>query len=378
MDPIEASEVVPGLRFRPENEVKLNYSARITEAEWERHAEAVKHMHEQRKTRREILETLHNDHEFCPSMAQLNMHMKKRKLRVYGGGGAEPVETAEDEVLQVADVVAGADDSSASTSLPAGQNNGASELQIIENLERDLTTRNAVPLALPGDDQDREPRFPEWLAKASVTTPADYLPDLSPLNLDSIIPDDFETSKYTTSLMPDTVALQSSRERELNTEEPAGNIPESSSDRNIARSEAVMDTEKAMVQLDPTNYVDSDQYAASRAASIFSPISHQSGGSSLRAFRHFAVEVASGKQLQHKDSPESVRALTIMSDDSWDFNLVTGIRSEYHSPSSRQPSTDADLEAYWSRIREYWSKNGPLWMNQFLQFRDESNRFRES
>ena len=377
MDLIEASAIVPRLRFRQENEVKLNYSARITEVEWDRHAEAVKYMHEQRKTRREILETLDKEYEFRPSMAQLNMHMRKRKLRVYGGGGVEPVETAEDEVLQVADVVAGADDSSVSTSLPAGQNNGASELQKMENLERDLTTRDAVPLALPGDDQDREPRLPEWLAQASVTTPTDYLPDLSPLNLDSIIPDDFETSKNTTSLMPDTVAMQSSRERELNTEEPAGNIPESSSDRNIAKSEAVRDTEKAVAQLDPTNYVDSDQYAASRAASTFSPISHQSGGSSLKAFRHFAVEVARGKQLQHKDSPESVHALTIMSDDSWDFNLVTGIRSEYHSPSSRQPLTDADLEAYWPRIRDYRSKIGAL-RNGFSEIRDEFNQFRES
>jgi hypothetical protein len=378
MDPIEASAVVPRLRFRLENEVKLNYSARITGVEWDRHAEAVKYMHEQRRTRREILETLNTEYEFCPSMAQLNAYMRKRKLRVYGSGNAEPVETAEDEVLQVADVVAGADDSSASTSLPAGQNNGASELQKMENLERDLTTRDAVPLALPGDDQDREPRFPKWLAQASVTTPTDCLPDLSPLNLDSIIPDDFETSKNTTSLMHDTVARQSSRERELDTEEPAGNIPESSSDRNIAKSEAVRDTEKAVAQLDPTNYVDSDQYAASRAPSTFSPISHRSGGSSLKAFRHFAVEVARGKQLQHKDSPESVHALTIMSDDSWDFNLVTGIRSEYHSPSSRQPLTDADLEVYWSRARDYWLKIGPSLMNRVSELRDESNQVRES
>lgn len=46
-------------------------------------------MHEHRKTRREILDTLEVDHGFRPSMAQLNTHMRKRKLRVYAKAGAE-------------------------------------------------------------------------------------------------------------------------------------------------------------------------------------------------------------------------------------------------------------------------------------------------
>ena len=341
MDPVEASAIVPRLRFRQENEVKLNYSARITEAEWERHAEAVKHMHEQRKTRREILETLHNDHEFCPSMAQLNMHMKKWKLRVYGGGNAEPVERADDEALQAADVAAGADELPASTSLPAPQNNGTSDLQQMENLEPDSTTRDKVLVRLSRDEQDRgPPRVPEVLVQATVTIPAHDLPDLSPLNLDPIISDDVETSNDTTSLTRKAVAMPSSRQREVNSEQLGGFIPEPGSDRNMAMPEAEMHTEDAIIQFGQGHCVGSNHYTALRTASVCSLMTHQSDGSSLRAFRHFAGDVARDKQLRRKDSQQSLRALTIMSEDSWDFSLVTGMPSGYPSPSGRQLPED--------------------------------------
>ena len=326
MDPVEASEVVPGLRFRPENEVKLNYSARITEAEWERHAEAVKHMHEQRKTRREILETLHNDHEFCPSMAQLNMYMKKRKLRVYGGGNAdgngEPKDVAEDEVCKVVDVVAGADEQSACISPPARQNGDSLWLPDIDYSKLRSIIDGSVPIEsfwdgvlveVPGDEQDRYPPLSEQLSQASGTTPDNNVPEISSLNVEG----------------------------------PAWHIPESSNNRNIAVSEAIRDLKNAIVQLTQRQPEGSFQYTAPGAPSVCSLMSHQSDGSSLRAFRHFAAEVAQGKQIRRKHSPDSLRTLAIVSEDSWDFGLVTGMSSE----------KDAIWEDYRRMIKDLYINN---------------------
>ena len=322
MDPVDNTTIAPRLRFRQENEVKLNYSARITEVEWERHAEAVKYMHDQRKTRREILETLDTEYEFRPSMAQLNMHMRKRKLRVYGGGNAEPREVAEDEVLQAANAVAGANEPFSSTSLPAGQNDGALKLQNEGNLAADLTTRDAESLELPGGDQDRKHRFPDQGAQVSVTTPTDDVPDLSPLKINSILPDEVEVCENTTSLKPNTMFVPSPRG-------PFTNNPSPNSYRNI---------------------------------SVCSFISHRSDRSSLKAFRRFAAEVARDKQTRREDSEISLRTPTIMSEDSWDFSLVTGMPSRSPSSFSRLPPDDTDWQAYrWIITNLYINQNRSLY-----------------
>ena len=353
MDPIEASAVVPRLRFRQENEVKQNYSARIPAVEWKRHEEAVRYMHEQRKTRREMLEVLDKEYEFRPSMPQLNAYMKKRKLRVYGGGNAdgngEPKEVAEDEVLPVADAVAGADEFSRSTSLPAGQKADSLGLQCTENLEQYLTARDAERLDLRSEDQDRVTRSPERLAQTPIAIPAENVHDLSSLNLDSVSPDEVETSTKTTPLTPDITSVQSNSESELK-EKIAGWFVEEYSTRQIASSEATSDVMRNTVnQLEQSHSVGSNQYIAPGAASVYTFRSHPSDGGSLRAFRHFAAEVDRNKQLQRKDSQHSLRTPTIMSEDSWDFGLVTGMPSGYPSQSGIKPvreMKDADWEAY--------------------------------
>jgi hypothetical protein len=83
-DPADASAQ---LQFQTPNQVKQDYSPRVTQLQWIKHESVIRLMHEEGKSRKHMLQTLASVHSFRPTLWQLNAQMQKWELKVYGKSG---------------------------------------------------------------------------------------------------------------------------------------------------------------------------------------------------------------------------------------------------------------------------------------------------
>lgn len=74
---------VADVQFRKENEVKTEYSSRISQHKWDSHEDEIRRLHGEKRTKAEILDALETEY-FHPSMPQLNKQMRRWGLKVYG------------------------------------------------------------------------------------------------------------------------------------------------------------------------------------------------------------------------------------------------------------------------------------------------------
>lgn len=314
------------LRFRQENVVKLEYAPRITQVDWDRHANAVKNMHEERKTRREILEALNHEHDFRPSMAQLNTHMRKRKLRVYGKAGdsdGHAVEATATELLPIQDDLLPVEDEI----LPVANGIMSIEHQVMRDADS-VSRADVVPASTS----------PQTRAVAD-TSFADML-DLLPLNIGNTTPDRTQTH---------------GEGAEEHNAEGRGRRMSDTGDKSIrAAFEDIENGADVLAKHEQERTPSQYPCIVSREASVCSFRSQHSDLSSLRAFREFAADVSRAAQLRRQASQSSLRSLTIMSEESWNFGLVTGIPSDGLALSVSKAPSATEWEAYRLTIAELY------------------------
>lgn len=323
------------LRFRQKNEVKLEYAPRITQVDWDRHADAVKNMHEERKTRREILEALSHERDFRPSMAQLNTHMRKRKLRVYGKAGdvyaleATEAELSlpEDQILPIASVI-----------VPVTRGIVPAEHQVM--WAADCGSRAEVAPASTS---------PQTRAMDD-TSFADML-DLAPLNFGDTTTDGTQAYR---------------QGAEENEDEVRGRRMSDAGDKSIRGTiEDVENGADFLVKHEQDRTPGQHPYIVPREASVCSFRSHHSDSSSIRAFREFAADVSRAAQLRHQASQSSLLSLTIKSEESWNFDSVTGMPSDGLALCNCKVPSAADWEPCWIAIVELYI--GKKWSLQNIQ-----------
>jgi hypothetical protein len=306
------------LQIRLVDPMSSSYARRITEEEWDRHADAVKTMHEDRKPRREMLVELEKTFGFCPSMPQLNTHMKKRKLYVYNKA-SEGIETGKDEVV---DQAGHGVDLADQKVLPR-------ESQLMETVEGMIKTDELQGTALP-------------TARAAGQESAENMPNLLPLSLEPATLDEYgmhgshrvcevleEGQKLlnpiTTSWEAMFVLSIDPEDENLAEIEDRGRILGM---KNLSDNQEVTVPPIAMDRHDQQSLIHAYPDRRTRESSVDSLRSYQSEASSLREFRECAADISWMLQLRRQERQSSPASLSVMSEESWNFGRVTGMPDE--------------------------------------------------